>query len=98
MSNKNTTESIVKCIKCIVCDLTLKTDSGLKVHTDLMHRNVSGNQGKVECSHCLEKFSDLTLMKKHNKREHIYISVFNNLTIDNSQLYLMSTIKYRYRC
>ena len=70
LSNKNTTESTVKSLKCIVCDLTLKTDSGLKVHTDLTHRNVSGSQGKVECSHCLEKFSDLTLMKKHNKREH----------------------------
>ena len=70
LSNKNTTESTVKCIKCNVCDLTLKTDSGLKVHTDLTHRNVSGSQGKVECSHCHEKFSDLTLMKKHNKREH----------------------------
>ena len=70
LSNKNTKESTVKCIKGNVCDLTLKTDSGLKVHTDPTHRNVSGSQGKVECSHCLEKFSDLTLMKKHNKREH----------------------------
>ena len=70
LSNKNTTESTVKCIKCIVCDLTLKTDSGLKVHTDIKHRDVSGNQGKVECSHCPEKFSDKTLMNKHNKREH----------------------------
>ena len=70
LSNKNTTESTVKCIKCIVCDLTLKTDSGLKVHTDLTHRNVSGNQGNVEYSHFPEKFSDLTLMKKHNKRKH----------------------------
>ena len=49
---------------------SIQTDSGLKVHTDLTHRNMSGNQGKVECSHCPETFSDLTLMKKHNKREH----------------------------
>ena len=69
LSNKNTTKSTVKCIKCIVCDLTLKTHSGLKVHTNLTHINVPGNQCIVECSHCPEKFSGLTLMKKHNKRE-----------------------------
>ena len=50
--------------------LSIQKDSGLKVHTDLTHRYVSGNQGKVECSHCPEKFSDISQMKKHNKKEH----------------------------
>ena len=50
--------------------LSIQTDSGLKVNSDLTHRYVSGNQGKVECSHCPENSSDLTQMKKHNKKEH----------------------------
>ena len=42
--NLNTTESNVKFIKCNECDLFFKTDSGLKVHTDLLHMNVPLNQ------------------------------------------------------
>ena len=70
MTNKGTTESTVKYIICNVCDLTFKTDSGLKVHTDLLHRSVPCNQGKVECCHCLKKFSDLIVLKKHNRSKH----------------------------
>ena len=68
--NKKTKESNVKFIKCNECDLSFKTDSGLMVHTDLMHMNVPVNQDKLECSHCPKAFSDLRVMKKHNKIEH----------------------------
>ena len=68
--NEKTTESNVKFIKCNECDLFCKTDSGLKVHTDLMHMNVPFNQDELECSHCPKTFSDLRVKKKHNKMEH----------------------------
>ena len=56
--NKKSTESNINFIKCNKCDLFRKTDSGLKVHRDLMHMNVSDNQDELECSHCPKTSSD----------------------------------------
>ena len=58
-----------KYIKCNDFDITFQTNSGLKVHIDLIHGNESVNQDELKCNHCLIKCSDLTVLTKHMKRD-----------------------------
>ena len=66
-SNIQATSS--KGIKCNACGLVFKTESGLKVHNDLLHQqeNVIEN---IKCKPCSITCSDSEVMMKHNEREH----------------------------
>ena len=56
-------------LKCNICNLTFKTGTGLKVHTDLEHPT-QVNEAELKCKHCVITCSDLNVMKKHILREH----------------------------
>ena len=59
--------------KCINCnDLVFKTETGLKVHNDLVHQTENESKEDLKCKHCKITYSDLEVMKKHNEREHIF--------------------------
>ena len=56
--------------KCNACDLVFKTESGLKVHNDLVHQQEYVSTEDLKCKHCNIICSDLEVMMKHNEREH----------------------------
>ena len=59
-------------MKCNDCDLKFKTESGLKVHIELVHSTQFCREGVLECDYCLISCSDFDFIKKHMEREHKY--------------------------
>ena len=58
-------------LKCNIYNLTLKTGTGLKVHTYLEHPT-QVNEAELKRKHCVITCSDLNVMKKHILREHMF--------------------------
>ena len=52
------------------CDLVFKTESGLKVHNDLVHQQEYVSTEDLKCKYCNITCSDSEVMMKHNEREH----------------------------
>ena len=59
-----------KSVKCNTCDSAFQTESGLKVHNDLVHNKEPVSKEKLICKHCTITCSDLDVMNKHIVREH----------------------------
>lgn len=57
-------------IKCNICDSVFKTESGMKVHNDLVHQNKNAVKENLKCKRCNITCSDSEVMVKHNEREH----------------------------
>ena len=57
-------------MKCNACASAFQTESGLKVHNDLVHHNKLVNKEELKCKHCITICSYLDVMNKHIVREH----------------------------
>ena len=57
-------------VKCNVCESVFQTESGLKVHNDIVHHKEPVNKEELKCKHCIITCSGLDVMKKHMVREH----------------------------
>ena len=66
---KDNQDTSLNDLKCNICNLTFKTGTGLKVHTDLEHPT-QVSEAELKCKHCVITCSDLNVMKKHILREH----------------------------
>ena len=59
-----------KSVKCNTCESVFRTESGLKVHNDLVHNKEPDSKDKLKCKHGIITCSDLDVMNKHIMREH----------------------------